>query len=72
MTKLGITPGVHGEDQLQKEDELTTVKIDPKVFTILQPVGTPPPTVLKAPLREQVSLFLLGNLGAPSPPSGDR
>ena len=54
MTKLGITAGVHGEDvQEKKDDDLTTVKVDPKVFTILQPIGAAPPVYTQpAPVRE--------------------
>jgi hypothetical protein len=57
MTKLGITPGVHGEDvQEKKDDDLTTVKVDPKVFTILQPIGAAPPVYTQpAPVREKSS-----------------
>lgn len=55
MTKLGVTPGVHGEEPEKQEDELATVKVDPKLFTILQPIGTVTPTVIAAPPRKEVN-----------------
>eukprot|EP00081_Caenorhabditis_elegans_P005688 NP_001255151.1 Bypass of Response to Pheromone in yeast [Caenorhabditis elegans] len=39
MTKLGAQPGVHGSEDVEKE----SIKIDPKVFTVLQPTVIPMP-----------------------------
>ncbi|CAP35675.3 Protein CBR-BRP-1 [Caenorhabditis briggsae] len=39
MTKLGAQPGVHGSEDIEKEP----IKIDPKVFTVLQPTIIPMP-----------------------------
>ncbi|CAI5444784.1 unnamed protein product [Caenorhabditis angaria] len=43
MTKLGLQPGVHGDHE-EKEDK-EQIKIDPKVFTVLQPTVIPMPVV---------------------------
>ncbi|PIC43045.1 hypothetical protein B9Z55_009929 [Caenorhabditis nigoni] len=36
MTKLGAQPGVHGSEDIEKEP----IKIDPKVFTVLQQLSS--------------------------------
>jgi len=48
MTKLGLTPGVHGESHDEKsEDKKEDIKIDPKVFTVLQPTVIPVPAPIQ-------------------------
>ncbi|WKY00208.1 hypothetical protein Q1695_014788 [Nippostrongylus brasiliensis] len=43
MTKLGVTPGVHGdaEEKVADEKPVDTIKVDPKMFTVLQPTVIP-------------------------------
>ncbi|PIO70339.1 hypothetical protein TELCIR_07815 [Teladorsagia circumcincta] len=65
MTKLGITPGVHGDGTDEKTGDTVTdtVKVDPKVFTVLQPTVIPiqtPPAV--KPRRSIGSAILRGVL----------
>ena len=56
MTKLGLTPGVHGADNDEKnEDKKEDIKIDPKVFTVLQPTVIPVPTPVKQKSRKRSS-----------------
>ncbi|EGT36210.1 CBN-BRP-1 protein [Caenorhabditis brenneri] len=45
MTKLGAQPGVHGSEDNEKE----AIKIDPKVFTVLQPTIIPMPAPPQKP-----------------------
>ncbi|KAK6015402.1 hypothetical protein OSTOST_19173 [Ostertagia ostertagi] len=61
MTKLGITPGVHGDgtDEKSADTVTDTVKVDPKVFTVLQPTVIPIQTQPAAKPRRSIGSAIL-------------
>ncbi|VDM59478.1 unnamed protein product [Angiostrongylus costaricensis] len=59
MTKLGVTPGVHGDEEKTDSSIAEGVKHDSKVFTVLQPTMIPLPVAAPAVSNRHTTAAIL-------------